>query len=97
MTDAQLPQSSNTGGGINQGLNRDTAPRLAAEYGGRPDDAAKDDPLDVAVWQASPTTSSRPGGAQPRRDGVQRLVPGDALPLVLTLTAASLPGCGDSQ
>ncbi len=34
------------------GLDRDTALRLAAEYGGRPDDAAKDDPLDVAVWQA---------------------------------------------
>ena len=52
------------------GLNRDTALRLAAEYGGRPDDAAKDDPLDVAVWQAdepghpaweSPWGRGRPG------------------------------------
>jgi cysteinyl-tRNA synthetase len=34
-------------------LDRATALRLAAEYGGRPDDTAKDDPLDVAVWQAS--------------------------------------------
>jgi cysteinyl-tRNA synthetase len=34
------------------GLDRDTALRLSAEYGGRPDDPAKDDPLDVAVWQA---------------------------------------------
>jgi len=35
------------------GLDRETALRLFAEYGGRPDDAAKDDPLDVAVWQVS--------------------------------------------
>ena len=44
--------------------------RLSAEYGGRPDDAAKDDPLDVAVWQAdepghpawdSPWGRGRPG------------------------------------
>lgn len=35
------------------GLDRAEALRLAAEYGGRPDDPAKDDPLDVAVWQAS--------------------------------------------
>ena len=35
------------------GLDLETALRLSAEYGGRPDDAAKDDPLDVAVWQAS--------------------------------------------
>jgi cysteinyl-tRNA synthetase len=35
------------------GLDRDAARRLSAEYGGRPDDSAKDDPLDVAVWQAS--------------------------------------------
>ena len=47
-----------------------SALRLAAEYGGRPDDAAKDDPLDVAVWQAdepghpaweSPWGRGRPG------------------------------------
>jgi cysteinyl-tRNA synthetase len=35
------------------GLDPGTALRLASEYGGRPDDPAKDDPLDVAVWQAS--------------------------------------------
>lgn len=35
------------------GLNSGDALRLAAEYAGRPDDPAKDDPLDVAVWQAS--------------------------------------------
>lgn len=35
------------------GLDRGAALRLSAEYAGRPDDAAKDDPLDVAVWQAS--------------------------------------------
>jgi cysteinyl-tRNA synthetase len=35
------------------GLDLGMASRLSAEYGGRPDDAAKDDPLDVAVWQAS--------------------------------------------
>ncbi len=52
------------------GLNRHTALRLAADYGGRPDDAAKDGPLDVAVWQAeepghpaweSPWGRGRPG------------------------------------
>ena len=52
------------------GLDEGTALRLAAEYGGRPDDAAKDDPLDVAVWQAaepghpaweSPWGRGRPG------------------------------------
>ena len=51
-------------------LHPDTALRLAAEYGGRPDDAAKDSPLDVAVWQAeepghpaweSPWGRGRPG------------------------------------
>ncbi len=35
------------------GLEAAEALRLAAEYGGRPDDPAKDDPLDVAVWQAA--------------------------------------------
>jgi cysteinyl-tRNA synthetase len=35
------------------GLGRDEALRLSGEYGGRPGDAAKDDPLDMAVWQAS--------------------------------------------
>jgi len=35
------------------GLSRAEAIALAAEYGDRPDDPAKDDPLDVAVWQPS--------------------------------------------
>jgi cysteinyl-tRNA synthetase len=35
------------------GLDRPAALRLAAEYGDHPDDARKDDPFDVAVWQAS--------------------------------------------
>ena len=35
------------------GLDRHVALRLAAEYGDHPDDARKDDPFDVAVWQAS--------------------------------------------
>ena len=35
------------------GLDRAEGLRLSAEYGGRPDDPDKDDPLDVAVWQAS--------------------------------------------
>jgi cysteinyl-tRNA synthetase len=40
------------------GLDRPVALRLAAEYGDHPDDPRKDDPFDVAVWQAS-------GGDQP--------------------------------
>jgi cysteinyl-tRNA synthetase len=52
------------------GLARAEALRLSAEYGGRPDDPAKDDPLDTAVWQAaepghpawdSPWGAGRPG------------------------------------
>jgi len=52
------------------GLDRDAALRLSAEYGGRPDDPAKDDALDVAVWQSgepghpawdSPWGRGRPG------------------------------------
>jgi cysteinyl-tRNA synthetase len=35
------------------GLERSEAIRLSGEYAGRPDDPAKDDPLDAAVWQAS--------------------------------------------
>jgi cysteinyl-tRNA synthetase len=35
------------------GLGNQAALRLAAEYAGRPDDPAKDDPLDVAVWQTA--------------------------------------------
>src|SRR5262249_58782913 len=34
------------------GLDRDAARQLSGEFGGRPGDPAKDDPLDVAVWQA---------------------------------------------
>jgi cysteinyl-tRNA synthetase len=52
------------------GLDLGMALRLSAEYGGRPDDPAKDDPLDVAIWQAgepghpvweSPWGRGRPG------------------------------------
>jgi cysteinyl-tRNA synthetase len=52
------------------GLARAEALRLSSEYAGRPDDPAKDDPLDVAVWQAreaghpawdSPWGPGRPG------------------------------------
>lgn len=35
------------------GLDQAEALRLSREYAGRPDDNAKDDPLDVTVWQAS--------------------------------------------
>jgi cysteinyl-tRNA synthetase len=35
------------------GLERSEAIRLSGEYAGRPDDPAKDDPLDTAIWQAS--------------------------------------------
>ena len=51
-------------------LDRAGALALSAEFGGRPDDPAKDDPLDVAVWQAaepghpaweSPWGPGRPG------------------------------------
>jgi cysteinyl-tRNA synthetase len=52
------------------GFGREEALALALEYAGRPDDPAKDDPLDVAVWQAgepghpawqSPWGPGRPG------------------------------------
>jgi cysteinyl-tRNA synthetase len=52
------------------GLDRGTALALAGEFGGRPDDPAKQDPLDVAVWQPaepghpawdSPWGPGRPG------------------------------------
>jgi len=52
------------------GLAETEALRLSAEYGGRPDDPRKDDPLDAAVWQAaepghpawdSPWGPGRPG------------------------------------
>lgn len=51
-------------------LGRAEGLRLSAEYGGRPDDPAKEDPLDAAVWQAaepghpaweSPWGPGRPG------------------------------------
>jgi cysteinyl-tRNA synthetase len=35
------------------GLDRETALRLSAEYGDRPDDLAKDDPFDVVLWHAA--------------------------------------------
>jgi cysteinyl-tRNA synthetase len=35
------------------GLDRETALRLSAEYGDRPDDPRKDDPFDVVIWQAA--------------------------------------------
>ena len=52
------------------GLDQAAARQLSGEFGGRPDDPAKDDPLDVAVWQAgepghpawdSPWGAGRPG------------------------------------
>jgi cysteinyl-tRNA synthetase len=52
------------------GLDLAAARQLSGEFGGRPDDPAKDDPLDVAVWQAgepghpawdSPWGPGRPG------------------------------------
>jgi cysteinyl-tRNA synthetase len=52
------------------GLDRAAARQLSGEFGGRPDDPAKDDALDVAVWQAgepghpawdSPWGPGRPG------------------------------------
>jgi cysteinyl-tRNA synthetase len=51
------------------GLDRAEALRLSAEYGGRPDDRSKDDPLDTAVWQAAedghPAWASPWGGGRP--------------------------------
>jgi cysteinyl-tRNA synthetase len=45
------------------GLDDATALRLAREYGGRPDDPAKDEPFDVAVWQ--PAESDHPAWDSP--------------------------------
>jgi cysteinyl-tRNA synthetase len=45
------------------GLPRDEAEALAAEYGARLDDPAKDDKLDVAVWRRS--ASDEPGWPSP--------------------------------
>ncbi len=49
------------------GLDRQVALRLAAEYGDHPDDARKDDPFDVAVWQAS--DGDQPAWESPRGPG----------------------------
>ncbi len=45
------------------GLSRDDAESLAAEYGARLDDLAKDDKLDVAVWRRS--AAGEPGWPSP--------------------------------
>ena len=45
------------------GLDRATALQLASEYGDHPDDARKDDPFDVAIWQAS--TGDQPAWQSP--------------------------------
>ncbi len=45
------------------GLGREEAAVLAAEYGARLDDPAKDDPLDVAIWRQSAATE--PGWPSP--------------------------------
>jgi cysteinyl-tRNA synthetase len=37
------------------GLDRGAALRLAAEYGDRPDDADRDDPFDIQIWQSCDT------------------------------------------
>jgi cysteinyl-tRNA synthetase len=44
------------------GLDRESAVRLAAEYGDRPDDPRKDDPFDIALWQAA--EAAQPGADQ---------------------------------
>ncbi len=58
------------GAAAQAGLDQAAALRLSAEYGGRPDDPRKDDPLDAAVWQSaepghpawdSPWGPGRPG------------------------------------
>ena len=49
------------------GLTRDDAEALAAEYGARLDDPAKDDKLDVAVWRRS--GPGDPGWPSPWGDG----------------------------
>lgn len=45
------------------GISRDLALQLAAEYGDHPDDPAKDDSLDPAIWRAS--AGAGPGWASP--------------------------------
>jgi cysteinyl-tRNA synthetase len=49
------------------GLSRDEAEVLAAEYGARLDDPAKDDKLDVAVWRRS--AAGEPGWPSPWGNG----------------------------
>jgi cysteinyl-tRNA synthetase len=49
------------------GLSRDDAEALAAEYGARLDDPAKDDKLDVAVWRRS--AAGEPGWPSPWGSG----------------------------
>lgn len=49
------------------GLDESEALTLSAEYGGRPEDQAKDDPFDVAVWQAA--EPGRPAWPSPWGDG----------------------------
>src|SRR5215469_12904599 len=49
------------------GLSRDDAEALAAEYGARLDDPAKDDKLDVAVWRRS--ADGEPGWPSPWGSG----------------------------
>ena len=49
------------------GLRRDEAEALAAEYGARLDDPAKDDKLDVAVWRRS--AADEPGWPSPWGNG----------------------------
>jgi cysteinyl-tRNA synthetase len=49
------------------GLSRDEAEALAAEYGARLDDPAKDDKLDVAVWRRS--DAGEPGWPSPWGSG----------------------------
>ena len=48
---------------------RETALRLAGEYGDDPEDPAKDDPFDVAVWRAS--HRGEPGWASPWGTGLR--------------------------
>ena len=59
---------------VRAGLDRAEALRLAGEFGDHPDDARKDDPFDVAIWQAS--TGDRAGLAEPVGPGPPRLARG---------------------
>ncbi len=53
------------GGGVagREGISRDEALRLAAEYGDHPEDPAKDDELDAALWRRS--EAGEPGWPSP--------------------------------